>query len=218
MTIHSHPSEATLLAYAAGTLPTGISLAVAVHLQFCEACREPIAAWEGVGGTVLESLPESQMAADALARTMARTGETVSEKLASVEPVQIDGVELPSALSAAGLDKRRWLAPGIWRAMIPAGSKSPAETYLLRLSANRKLPLHGHDGMEAICVMKGSFSDASGHYTTGDFVELDETQLHQPIAGPEGECICIISSDGPPKLRGFLGWLVRVLNGQRASV
>ncbi len=218
MTIRSHPSEATLLAYAAGTLPTGVSLAVSVHLQFCSLCRAPIAAWESVGGTVLEALPEAEMAEDALAQTLARVSEAQSSPtLGKAAKVEIAGIELPPALAAAGVKDRRWLAPGIWRAMIPAGSAGPAETYLLRLGANHKIPLHGHEGTETICVMKGSFSDVTGRYSAGDFLELDETALHRPIAGPEGECICIISSDAPPKLRGLLGLLMRVFEGRRES-
>jgi putative transcriptional regulator len=215
MTIRSHPSEATLLAYAAGTLSSGFSLAVAAHLQFCKACREPIATWEGVAGTLLDAMPESEIADDALARTMARARSRETDpQPARIQKVEIGGVELPRALAAAGINKRRWIAPGIWRATISAGSKTPAETYLIRLGANRKIPLHGHEGMETICVMKGSFSDVTGRYGVGDFLELDETSLHEPVAGPEGECICIISSESPPKMRGLLGWLMRVLYRQ----
>jgi len=214
MTIRSHPSEATLLAYAAGTLSTGASLAVAVHLQFCKQCHEPIAAWEAVAGTLLDDMPESEMADDALARAMARASSSEpAREPVRVEKVAIGGLELPRALAAAGVQKRRWIAPGIWRASIPAASRAPTETYLIRLGPNRRIPLHGHEGVERICVMKGSFSDASGRYGVGDFVELDETMLHEPVAGPEGECICIISSEGPPKMRGLLGWLMRVLYG-----
>jgi putative transcriptional regulator len=211
MTIRSHPSEATLLAYAAGTLSSGFSLAVAVHLQFCKACREPIATWEGVAGTLLDAMPESEMADDALARTIARarSGESAPQPT-RVEKVEVGGLELPRALAAVGINKRHWIAPGIWRATISARSKAPAETYLIRLGANRKIPLHGHEGMETICVMKGSFSDVSGRYGVGDFLELDETSLHEPVAGAEGECICIISSESPPKMRGLLGWLMRM--------
>jgi len=211
MTIRSHPSEATLLAYAAGTLSTGNSLAVAVHLQFCKKCREPIAAWEAVAGTLLDDMPESEMADEALALALARvhSGERAREP-ARVERLEIGGLELPRVIAAAGVRKRRWIAPGIWRASIPAASRAPSETYLIRLGPNRKIPLHGHEGMETICVMKGSFSDASGRYGIGDFLELDETMLHEPVAGPESECICIISSEHPPKMRGLLGWLMRI--------
>jgi len=217
MKIRSHPSEATLLAYAAGTLSTGFSLAVAVHLQVCKQCREPIATWEGAGGTLLDTMPESEMADDALLRTMARVRSGESAPRARVENAEIGGLALPRAIAAAGINKRRWIAPGIWRASIPAGSRAPSETYLIRLGANGKIPLHGHEGMETICVMKGSFSDATGRYGVGDFLELDETSLHEPVAGPEGECICIISSEGPPKMRGLLGWVMRMFYGKRSA-
>jgi len=219
MTIRSHPSEATLLAYAAGTLSTGFSLSVAVHLQYCKACRDPIGTWEGVGGTLLETMPESEIAEDALARTMARArgGESAPRRVAEGK-AEIAGIELPRALAAVGVKKRFWIAPGIWRASIPDGGSAPGETYLIRLGPNRRIPLHGHEGMETICVMKGSFSDTTGHYGVGDFLELDETDFHQQVAGPEGECICIISSENPPKMSGVIGWLVRMFYRRRRSV
>ena len=114
MTIRSHPSEATLLAYAAGTLSTGFSLAVAAHLQFCKECRKPIATWEGVAGTLLDAMPESEMAEDAFARTMARVqvGES-TPRAVPIEKLEMAGIALPRAIAAAGVRKRRWIAPGI---------------------------------------------------------------------------------------------------------
>ena len=218
MTIRSHPSEATLLAYAAGTASTGDALAVAVHLQFCRECHGPVATWESVAGTLLDDMPESEMADDALARTMARArSRETGREPGRVEKLEMGGLELPRAIAAAGVKKRRWIAPGIWRASIPSASRGPLETYLLRLGANRKIPLHGHEGTEMICVMKGSFSDASGRYGVGDFLELDDTVLHEPVAGPEGECICIISSQAPPKMRGLLGWVMRMFDRRRVA-
>jgi len=96
---------------------------------------------------------------------------------------------------------------------VPAASHAPAETYLLRLGAGRRIPFHGHGGSEMICVLKGSFSDASGRYQAGDFVEIDEATEHQPLAGPEGECICIIASESPPRMHGLIGWFLKSLAG-----
>jgi len=56
------------------------------------------------------------------------------------------------------------------------------------MGPGRKIPLHGHSGPEMICVLKGGFSDASGRYESGGFVEVDEQSEHQPTATPEGEC------------------------------
>lgn len=210
MTIRSHPSEATLLAYAAGTLAPGASLVVAAHLSFCNDCRRLIATWETAAGALLDSLPESELAGDALARTLARARAAPTEN-AQQKPLAPPGppaVDLPSVILAAGIAKRRWLAPGIWSAAIPSVSRAQARTYVLGLGPNRKVPLHGHSGSETICVLKGSFLDAGQRYNAGDFIETDEAIDHQPVAGGDGECICIVASEGPLRIRGLLGWLL----------
>ena len=208
MTITSHPSEATLFGYAAGNLPAGASLALSTHLWMCAPCRKPITQWEAAGGAMLESLPEAELSDDALARALTQLNERAEPRVAPVEyPPGWLGIELPPALRAVPIRRRLWLAPGIWKANI-AG-----DCYLLRLGANRKIPLHGHSTPEVICVLKGSFSDASGRFARGDFVEIDAAIDHQPIAGPEDECICIIASESPPQMRGLLGRLLGPLLG-----
>jgi putative transcriptional regulator len=113
-----------------------------------------------------------------------------------IEKLEMAGIELPRAIAAAGVRKRRWIAPGIWTATIrrrhgTLGNLSDP------LRTQSRIPLHGHEGMETICVMKGSFCDASGRYGVGDFLEIDETALHQPVAGPEASA----SASFPPKIR-----------------
>ena len=215
MTIRSHPSEATLLAYATGTLAPGASLVLAAHLSLCKDCHHPLATWETAAGALLDSMPESEIASDAFERTMAlaRAVPSGDAQPKHVARSGLPGVELPSAILAAGIAKRRWLAPGIWSAAIPSVSRAQAKTYILRLGPNRKVPLHGHSAAETICILKGSFLDAGGRYQAGDFIETDEAIDHQPVAGGDGDCICIIATEGPLRIRGFLGWLLSPFAG-----
>jgi putative transcriptional regulator len=211
MSLRSHPSEATLLAYAAGTAPAGLSLAVAAHLGFCSDCRGRIATWETAAGAMLESMPESDLSGEALASALARLGEdagAVQQPAPPAKPVA-PGLDLPPAIAAAGLNRRRWIVPGIWTATIKTADSAKMQTYLIRLGPKQKIPLHGHSGPEVICILKGSFSDASGEYGLGDFVEIDETTDHEPVARPDGECICIIASEGPPRMRSLLGRILQ---------
>ena len=53
MTVDHHPFEATLLAYASGHLPEGLSLVVATHLAWCAGCRDAVAAAETAAGLLL---------------------------------------------------------------------------------------------------------------------------------------------------------------------
>ena len=49
MTPRHHPSEATILAYAAGALHEGLSLVVASHMAFCPECRDAVRGGEAIG-------------------------------------------------------------------------------------------------------------------------------------------------------------------------
>jgi predicted ChrR family anti-sigma factor len=72
MTITRHPTDETLLRYAAGTLPEGPALVVAVHLALCGICQRQIRTCETLGGALIESLPPATLSADALAATLAK--------------------------------------------------------------------------------------------------------------------------------------------------
>ena len=69
-----HPSDATLLTYAAGSLGEGLSLVVASHLAFCSDCRDAVAAGELVGGNLLDTLAPELLAAGARERVLAMLG------------------------------------------------------------------------------------------------------------------------------------------------
>src|SRR5215469_1685664 len=56
MTPNFHPSEETLLAYAAGTLQQPQAVVVASHAALCPVCRAAIASGAAVGGALLDSL------------------------------------------------------------------------------------------------------------------------------------------------------------------
>ena len=53
MTVHHHPPDELLGAFAAGTLDLGQHVAIATHLVGCAKCRGAVQAMEHVGGAVL---------------------------------------------------------------------------------------------------------------------------------------------------------------------
>ena len=70
MTVDHHPFEATLLAYASGHLPEGLSLVVATHLAWCAECRDAVAAAETAAGLLLAQGPQAECSDALLARTL----------------------------------------------------------------------------------------------------------------------------------------------------
>jgi putative transcriptional regulator len=215
MNIRHHPSEETLIRYAGGFLAFGAPLVVAAHLGACATCRRDVRLGQAIGGALLNELAPAEIAGDALARLFARLesppGAAAGARGETREPsLSRETRLLPPSLQSYGAGARRWLAPGIWTAPI-LEDRAGASTYLLRVARGRRLPHHGHRGSEMTCVLAGSFSDSSGEYRAGDFVELDGQAEHQPVAGRTSECICLISAEGRPRIRGLSGWLFRTV-------
>ena len=76
MTIVHHPTDASLAAYASGTLDECRGLVVATHVSLCAHCRNAVRAFEGVGGFLLEGAEPASMSAGALERAMARLDQS----------------------------------------------------------------------------------------------------------------------------------------------
>lgn len=194
-----HPSEATLLAYVAGTLPTPHSIVIRTHLALCGECRETIRLATALGGALLEDAPPAAMAGDALARTLARLGEPDR----SPAPARI-----PTTVEDFATGRWRWLGPGIRLMPLIRRDRDDARLDLIRVAPGIALPGHGHTGSEVTCVLQGAFGDETGEYHPGDVAEGDEDLDHQPVALDTGrECICLIATTG--RLRGH-SWLARL--------
>jgi putative transcriptional regulator len=217
MTLARHPSDESLLRYAAGSLSAGPSLVVAAHLEACPACRAQVANFERLGGAFLEDTARQPMRADALGRALERLDETppaLSAGPSSMQPRRADlGMALPASLRDCGIGPWRWLGPGFRWSWITVPGSPDARVMLLRGRPGLQLPAHGHTGEEFTLVLKGWLSDDRGAYGPGDFDEADADVDHQPVVGPDMECICLASLDGDTRLHSRLGRWLRPLVG-----
>jgi len=194
MTILNHPSEETLISHAGGTLPRALHLVVAMHVENCVACREEAALWEKVGGEFLADLGSAAISPDLLARTLERLAAPAPEKSA---PPQIH--------------REYWLGSGIRYAPMLRNKADGTRLYRLRVRAGTPLPAHGHDGRELTYVVSGEIVDGNTRYIAGDIAEAGASHEHAPRAGDAAECVCIVASEGPPRLPGLIGSLIRAV-------
>ena len=212
MTILHHPSEEVLLDLAAGRLGRGPALVGGAHVRACPACRIATDRFEAVGGALLEAEPPAAMAPDALARALARIGAPHPPDPPPARVV-VGGIDLSDVLGEAPLGPRRTLGPGLSLHPILADRATGASTYLLRSGPGRRLAHHGHTGAEFVCVLAGSFSDETGRYGAGDFACSDDKLVHSPVTDSDGDCICLISTEGPMRMQGPIGKLIQPLLG-----
>lgn len=124
---------------------------------------------------------------------------------------------LPSPLArflGAGVEKIRWkqIVKGFeqHKIKLPRGN---GDLRILKARPKLKLLAHTHRGMELTMVLKGSYHDVTGEYCPGDVSDLAENIEHQPRVGADGECICLIASEKPPRYSDFRARLMRPFMG-----
>jgi putative transcriptional regulator len=201
--IQHHPSDATLLAGAAGNLPDPHARVLSAHLSYCPHCVRALGQAEAVGGDLLAALEPSSLAADALARTLANLDA----------PLPAEPAAAPATLNALVTGRWRWTGPGIAMMKLLPRDASHSRLDLIRVAPGVALLEHGHTGRESTCVLQGAFQDITGAYHAGDFIEADGDLAHRPTALAGDVCICLIATTGHLRPRGMLGWLVRPLLG-----
>jgi putative transcriptional regulator len=202
-----HPSEATLAAFAAGTLDEGRMLVVAAHLAACAGCRRSVRLLEATGGVMLDDLAPADLAADRLFRAMAQLDEVPSAPPPAARAAPIPGLMPAHArlLAPYDLGPWRWLGPGVsWR-MVDAPTLPGGRVFLLKAAGGTALPDHTHTGTELTCVLTGAFRHEHGRFGPGDVDEADDEVDHTPVVEAGSDCICLVAMQGRLKLNGLLG-------------
>jgi putative transcriptional regulator len=207
MTIRHHPDDATLMSFAAGSLPQAFAAVVAAHLSLCPRCRDEMATFELVGAALMDGLPPPPM------RQATPAPQTWA--LPAVGGARRPGVRrngqavlpwpLPT-LVGSGLDEVPWqpIARGLWQHHIPIPGRSVGRLRLLKAAPACSIPEHGHHGAEMTLVLQGAYSDETGEFRIGDMADLDEALEHTPVADQEVGCVCLLANEMPPRFKGFL--------------
>lgn len=212
MTIQHHLSDELLESYAAGSLTEGWSIAVATHLSLCPSCRLRLKKFECLGGQLLEELPANAPVDASWQAIQARLADvTIKLKQNPPKPKPAMPV-LPEPLRSylgGDINSLKWraLGRGASHIIIPTGDTS-STVRLLKIPAGKPVPEHGHGGRELTLVLSGSFADGAEIFARGDIEEADSDIIHQPVATPDADCICLAVTDAPLRFRS---WIVRLV-------
>lgn len=214
---HHHLDRSTIVAYAAGTLDEAFNIVVASHLAWCESCRAAVRDVESLGGEMLESLAGTPVSADCRQRTLALIGQVPTLSAPAARPAASGELPRPLAkvLGTASLADIRWKtkAPGVAMFDVRLSPSATGQLKLLRIGAGRAMPEHGHGGEEITLVLKGAYDDHMGRFAMGDVADLDEEIEHRPVAGPEGECICLVAIEQPTRFKSLAARLIQPFVG-----
>lgn len=223
MSINHHPDPATLVSYAAGSLPEAFEILVAHHLQQCPECQQRVAEAEALGGVMLESLEPIPLANEPdfeqlwgreVSPLPVSPAAMADDSLTDADP-WLRKVEQPAPLEqlardgVASLDWK-WLVPGIQQIVMPT---LEGTLRLLKIAPGISIPLHSHAGSEMTLVLDGSFTDELGRFQAGDVADLDEQTEHQPITDGNVPCICLVATDAPLRFNGLLPRILQPFTG-----
>jgi len=202
------PPEELLTDYARGATTPGLALLVASHLERAEESRGAVAAYERVGGALLQDSQPIEMSAGSL-----------DAALAELDALSCDGVQreieagpLPKTLAdEIGID----FADIPWKFRLPGVSEYTLEGFggekvaLMRARPGTSVPQHTHRGPEVTLVLQGCMLDEGIEYHAGDVAVNDEEDDHRPRILGEEICYCLIVQQGDLH---FTGRFSRLLN------
>lgn len=210
-TITHQVSDDLLAGYVSGDLAEAFNLVIASHVSLCDEARARMEALEAIGGTVLEQVPEAQMAPDSFAATLALiSGGDIRPRPKPVP--QRDCPVLPAPIRdyvGGSLADVKWRPVGMGVKQAILATSPDASARLLYIPAGCEMPDHGHRGLEMTLVLQGAFLDGAERYARGDVDVADEEIDHTPIADVGEDCICIAASAAPLKFHGLVPRLVQ---------
>ena len=208
---HSHPQDELLAAYSAGSLSLSQALCISTHIEHCEDCSRKLQRLNRLGSELMQQLQPAP-ASDAVRNKLFDRLDSLSED--DIETSRADPASpVPRCLQQfvgkgyADLSWRR-VSLDIQSAELCRDSNG-ARVELLKIRPGGSANTHTHLGDEFTVVLEGSFSDETGLYREGDFLQRSPTDEHTPVATLDRECICLAVTEGPIQ---FTGLFSRLLN------
>lgn len=213
MTINHHLDEATLLAYAAGTLGEALSVAAACHTAMCPACLAAVRKAEALGGEILDDLESSEVSGACRAATLGRLAGEAAAKPAVAKSEMPP--PLQRLLGGREFAQLRWRkkAPGVAVFELPLSKTAKGSLKLISIAPGMSMLEHGHGGEELTLVLKGAFKDKIGRFARGDIADLDQDTEHCPVIEEGETCICLFATEAPTRYKTFIGRLLQPFVG-----
>lgn len=202
--INHHLTDALLMAYSAGTLPEAFDLVVATHISLCDECRARMHGFDAVGGVLVEDADRVEMGSDSLAATLAMIADRKPD-MQRATPKHDRVFPAPLQDYVGGdVDAVKWRRVGGGVSDSILKTHGGATVRLLRIPGGVAVPDHGHRGIELTLVLQGAFRDDTDHFAAGDIEVADDALVHQPVAVPGPDCICLAATDAPLRFNALI--------------
>lgn len=203
-----------IVSYASGALTEAHALVVASHCHFYPELQKKVMDAENIGGSLMENSEPTKISNQLFEDLMKKIDDLPVE----AHPYSNDnGLPTPLAdyLDNKSLDQLKWrmMGPGLSQVRLWTGPNDE-RLWLLKAKGGAKVPAHDHNGLEMTLVLQGSYHVDGACYSAG-MLELadDDTLNHMPVIDTGEDCICLVVTEAPIKIRSFIGRLVQPFIG-----
>jgi putative transcriptional regulator len=212
-----HPPADALAAYTSGSADEAEALLAATHLALCPVCRGIVDGMEAVGGVLLDREADAPMGDGALEQVLRRLDSSERQEPAPPSvPAGRDDAPLPLRALTGPLDSVpfRQVAPGIRRFDLPL-TRPGRPVALVSLRPGIVVPPHRHSSTERGLVLRGGFTDETGHFVRGDVSWRDtgEPEPHRQRIDQGDRCVVLMVDDGPKVPITWGGKIINALFG-----
>ncbi|QSX35019.1 cupin domain-containing protein [Shewanella avicenniae] len=212
--INHHPRPELIKHHAAGELPVGLAIAVSVHCSMCSSCQQALIQAEAeLASTLLDDDSITTVELDigselAFADICQQITELDEVETVSSKPhfICVKGNTYPLPTALQPLTDASWTSVGKISRMRYQLEDTAGRASLLHIDAGGGVPQHTHKGYELTLLLDGEFSDETGHFVKGDFIERDANHEHAPFS--EQGCLCFTLVDAPLHFTKGLGKLL----------
>lgn len=195
--------------YALGNLSPAKHIMMACQSEISGSVAERIAFQENLAASFIEEAPSESLSPLFIGKALEKLPPQKCK--ASQAPRQPASALAPKSLRhmlGHGLRDMKWksLVPGVAVHDILGNRKTKEgdRLYLLRAKGGMRMPEHSHNGEEWTLVLTGSYTAGGQRYARGDMHIEGEDESHSPYIDEGEDCICLVMTQGPLKMQGWL--------------
>ena len=209
-----------LLKYSMGNTTEAESLIISCHIAYCSECKKELKKYETIGGYYLSNHKELSVSKDLWKNILVKVDGLDQEQYQAnytshsiKSNLSHSDIKIPSTLSGylgKDFNTKNWKSSinnikykDIKFQDINISGK------LLEIPANKSMPKHGHEALEATLVLHGGYFDEKGDYNKGDLVVASSDEVHSPVSASSG-CICLVVYSGSLQFKGLLGSILNL--------
>lgn len=209
-----------VLDYAIGNLSPAKHALMACAIELDSDLAEMSAVQTSVAATMLdnvEAVPLSPLFIGKVLEQIPANPPLIAANDSPSNEIRLSPKPLRDLMDGAGLRDIVWksLVPGVAVHDVLGNrrTKNGDRLYLLKAKGGMRMPEHSHNGEEWTLILKGSYSVDGKIYKRGDLHMEDENGTHSPEITEGEDCVCLVMTQGPLVMKGWLPKIVQRVVG-----